>query len=317
MKVDISIIIGTYNRCESLAKTLDSILALTCDGSFTFELIVVDNNSTDETKKVVERLRPQYRTEVKYAFEPKQGVSYARNLGIQEARGEYVVFTDDDCIPDVKWLQEIFYCFKATHCNAIGGRILPGFPPQTPQWVEDCKDLLCGPIVFHDYGEENKLYEKPMVELVGASMAFRKELFEKHGYFRTDIGVGKGTMGDETEFFKRLQGHGCRIYYCGKAVVVHPVGINRLKLKYIARWNMQLGRYRFIVDEKSLVDKKLACYFGVPRYLITEMLGHGILLIPNIFSRRNFLKEWKNLTVKLGRASAMRQKYLQETINEK
>src|SRR3989338_6916981 len=137
MKVDISIIIGTYNRCESLAKTLDKILTLTCDGSFTFELIVVDNNSTDATREVVERFRPQYKTEVKYIFEPKQGVSHARNHGIQNARGEYLVFTDDDCLPDTKWLQEIFDCFKKTQCDAIGGRIFPGFPPQTPQWIKD------------------------------------------------------------------------------------------------------------------------------------------------------------------------------------
>ena len=312
MEIDISIIIPTCNRGEILKKALESIHSLACDGSFTYRFLIVDNNSTDKTKEVVENFRDQYKVEVKYFFEPQQGISCARNRGIREAQGEFIVFTDDDCLPNYQWLGEIFECFKETQCDAIGGRILPSFPPHTPKWVEKCKDLLCGPIVFHDYGEETKLYEKPMLEFVGANIAFRREVFQKYGYFRTDLGVGQGTMGEETEFFQRLQSQGCKIYYCGKAVVWHPVEFQRLSLKYLAKWNIGLGKYRFLIDEKGVVAEKLARTFGVPRYLIAEMAGHCFLLMLNIFNRRNFLREWKNLTVKIGRASAMQQKFWEE-----
>ena len=83
----------------------------------------------------------------------------------------------------------------------------------------------------------------------------------------------------------------------------------RLSLKYIATWNIGLGRYHFMVDEKGLVDKGLVCYFDVPRYLIREIIGHAILLFLNIFNKRAFLKEWIDLSVKLGRVSGIRKSY--------
>lgn len=312
MKIDISIIISTYNRSQVLKNALESIYQLACDGSFTYRFLIVDNNSTDNTREVVENFRDRHKTAVKYFFEPQQGISYARNRGIREAEGEYLIFTDDDCLLDSEWLKEIYKCFKTTGCDAIGGRILASFPLNTPRWVEECKDILRGPVVYHDYGEDVKPYDKPMIEFFGANMAVRREVFQKIGHFRTELGVGQGTMGDETEMFQRLKKNGCKIYYCGKAVVWHPVDPHRLSLKYLAKWDIGLGKYRFLVDENGVVDEKLPRLFGVPRYLIREMLGHCLRLTALCFSRKKFLKEWRELTIKLGRAIAMRDKFLSE-----
>lgn len=308
---DITIVICTYNRCETLKNALNCIYRLKHDTSFSYRFLVVDNNSTDKTREVVENFKNQVSPNIQYFHEPNQGISHARNKGIKEALGKYIVFTDDDCLPESSWLNEIYRCFETTDCDVIGGRVLPLFTDKVPAWVRHCKDLLRGPIVFHDYGEEIKPYTKPMIELIGANMAFKREAFEKFGYFRTDLGVGRGTMGDETEFFQRLFKQNCKIYYCGKAVVWHPVELNRLTLRYLGKWNIGLGKYRFMVDENNQVDKNLVCCFGVPRYFVLQMLRHTMLLPFYVFNRRAFIKEWKELTVKIGRVIAMRQAYLE------
>src|SRR3989338_10501728 len=139
MKIDISIIICTYNRCETLKSVLESIDSLNGNGSFGYEFIIVDNNSTDKTREIVEKFRDQRKSNIKYIFEPQQGIGHARNRGIREAGGNFLVFTDDGCLPEPAWLTEILKCFKMTGFGAMGGRILPRFPADTPKWVNDCK----------------------------------------------------------------------------------------------------------------------------------------------------------------------------------
>lgn len=310
MTIDISIIICTRNRCENLKETLESLLRQKHTASCVYQVIVVDNHSTDRTKEVVEGFIPQFNGRLRYAFESSAGLSFARNKGIREAGGTIVAFTDDDCVVDPQWVHAIYTCAKETDFDALGGKILPVYPPETPRWVRANKDLLCGPIVFHDYGEGTKPYQKPMIEMVGANMAFRRTIFADCGLFRTDLGAGQGTMGEDTEFFKRLAQKTKKIYYCGDVVVRHPVDLRRLKLKSIAQWNMALARYRFIVDENGQVNEDLASCCGIPRYLIREVAGTGFSLLVKMFNRREFLKAWIKLALKLGTISEIKKRSL-------
>lgn len=308
IKVDISVIICTRNRCESLKETLQSLLRQKQGGHEAYEIIVVDNQSTDRTKEVADEFVPKFNGRLRYVFESSTGLSFARNKGIQEAKGAIIAFTDDDCVIDSQWVHAIYQCARETNFEAMGGKILPVYPPETPRWIKANVDLLCGPIVFHDYGDETKLYRKPMLEMVGANMAFRRTIFNDCGLFRTDLGAGRGTMGEDTEFFKRLAQKTQKIYYCGNAVVQHPVDLRRLSLKSIARWNMALARYRFIVDEHARIDGNLKTFLGVPRYLIREVVETAFSLPLRIFNRREFLKAWIKLSLKLGTISEIRRR---------
>ena len=309
----ISIIIATRNRGGSLKKILDSLLSQKNDGSFEFEVIVVDNNSTDGTKATVESYLPKFNeatlARLKYLFEPIKGKSCALNKGIKEAQGDITAFTDDDVVVDSQWLSQIVRCLEQYPCDGVGGRILPFYPKETPQWITDNKHLLSGPIVFYDQGELSKKYEKPMLEFLGANFAFRREVFNQCGLFRTDLGPGTPRIGEDTEFVNRLLKEKKVLYYCGNALVWHPVDVKRMNLRYIAKWNITLGRYRVLGDDQGKIPEHLTYYFGVPRYLINEIMHNGLRAITTIFNKPEFLKAWKQLFINLGKAMEIRRIY--------
>ena len=306
-KLYITVIMATYNRCESLKEALLSLINQECDGSFDYEIIVVDNNSKDQTKMVLEYFISSQRPKIRYVFEPLQGKSYAMNNAIGLARGEILAFTDDDVIADSKWLLNIKRCFEEHQCDGLGGRILPDYPPgRSYQWVKDNVDILMGAIVSYDYGEEIKAYTKPLYEFFGANFAFRKKIFEECGLFRTDLGVGGPYLGEDTEYVNRLEKKNKKLYYCGKALIWHPVDIKRLRLGFIARWNMTLGRYRVFTSEYKALPDGLVYYFGVPQYLILEMFKTLGGLMANILNKREFLKHWIRLSIDWGRAFEIR-----------
>jgi glycosyltransferase involved in cell wall biosynthesis len=309
MSVDISVVICTRDRSQTLAKTLDSLLGQVIDGPVLFSVIVVDNNSRDNTKSVVEGYVPRFNGRLRYGFEPEPGISSARNLGIQLAQGSIIVFTDDDCTVDRYWIRSIYHCFVQHDVDAVGGRILPIYPEGTPEWVDRNKDILCGPIVFHDHGSETMPYTKTMREFFGANIAFKRTVFEECGLFRMDLGAGRGVMGEDTEIFNRLIKNKKKIYYCGQAVVHHPVDLARTKLKYLGKWNIQIAKYRFIVDDGAQIDRTLVYCFGMPRYLIQKIILMVFALPFKIFNRREFLKAWIQLSQQWGRLTEIRKIY--------
>ncbi len=296
----ISVVICTYNRCESLKDTLDTLLVQDCNGSFNYEVIVVDNNSKDKTKGVVTSYMPKFNGHLRYIFESNQGLSYARNRGVKEAKGKIIAFTDDDVVVDRAWIMNIWKCFRDYACDGMGGRVLPLYPKNTPKWVKDNRDLLCGPFVSRDYGRKVIIYSHiTMKPIVGANMAFKRECFDFNGLFRTDLGPGKGTMGDDTEFVSRLENANLPLHYNGNALVWHKVDRKRMNLRYIAKWSIACGRFWALKDERNL-ERGLICYFGVPRYLIKEIATDAVSLISKLLNKRALLKKYTTLFLKIG-----------------
>ena len=307
----LSVIIATYNRCENLKEALETLCAQENDGTFDYEVIVVDNNSKDRTREVVESFIAKEGSKIRYLFESAQGKPYALNAAIRQAKGKILAFTDDDVRVDSIWAKSIKYCFEQYRCDGVGGRILPDFPKNTPQWLKDNMDILRGTIVAYDYGEDTKKYEKPLFEFLGANYAFRREMFEEYGVFRTDLGTGRPPLGEDTEFVNRLEKRSKKLYYCGQALIWHPVDLKRARLSFIAKWNIALGRYRVITGDKKTITSDSVYYFGVPRYLIREMLETALSLTINIFNKREFLKRWIKLSLDRGRAIEFKQAYLE------
>jgi glycosyltransferase involved in cell wall biosynthesis len=283
----ISVIVCTYNRSESLRKTLGSLAQVWAPAGTSWELIVVDNNSTDDTAEVVKTFVAASSLSVRYIFEINQGLSHARNAGIRAARGDIVAFTDDDVTVDPRWLCELRKTFDQFGCVGVGGRIVTMWICQKPAWLElDGPHRLLTPVPSFDLGEEPCELDTN-TPAFGANMAFKKVAFEKYGFFRTDLGrQGSKLMSyEDTEFCTRLFRGGDRLLYAPSAIVYHPATKARLRKSYFQSLYFSHGRYMARVHG---FPENAVLYFGVPRYLFRNFLTDFSKWLFIFDSRRRF-----------------------------
>ncbi len=233
--MDVTVILCTYNRCQSLAKALESVAHSEMPESGSWEVLVVDNNSKDATRNVVAEAAERYPGRFRYLFEPQQGKSYALNAGIRESHGKVLAFMDDDVVVDSHWLQKLTAIFEQAGWEGAGGRILPEGSFVPPRWLSVDGKYALAPLALFDLGlEPGELREPP----IGTNMAFRKEVFEKLGGFRTDLGPSPGSeaRSEDMEFGDRVLGAGQRLWYEPSAVVYHSLPANRLTREYFLAW---------------------------------------------------------------------------------
>lgn len=225
---DISILIATFNRAALLRQTLDALAGL-ARGALAVEVVVIDNNSTDDTRAAVESF--QGRLPVRYLFEPRSGKNIALNRALGEAGlGPIVVFTDDDVLPVKDWLIEIVAaCGRWPGHSVFGGPIevvWPGGKP--PPWAGlEWMRIFVG--AEHQRGPQEKPY--PPGELpCGANLWFRRGIFDSGRRYDESIGprATRRIMGSETSLLKQLVGEGFEIVYCPKTTVGHCVQSDRM-----------------------------------------------------------------------------------------
>ena len=269
-KVDITVIICTYNRAKSLRQTLESLRQMTVPPELEWELLVVDNNSTDNTRATVEEFAKTAAFNVRCVFEPRQGLCHARNAGVANAKGEIIVFTDDDVFVAPEWLRELMDTFRKFDCAGAGGKNVPLWAGLArPKWL--CPPgtyyLGDGPLLDLDLGEEATLTNVPPW---GLNMAFKKSAFEKYGLFRTDLDlVGSGgLLGGDIDFGKRLIRAGEKIAYSPKAVVHHPVTEHRITRAYFLSYYLRLGR---TYARLNPLPPEAVLWFGVPCWIFIEL----------------------------------------------
>jgi len=240
---EVSFIICTYNRASYLRDSLQSLLV---HGSpdFDYEIVVIDNNSTDNTPRVIEAIAKEAEQKgynLRSFRESQQGLSHARNRGIQESRANNLVFFDDD-IRATPSLIPAWCTFFAENpkAEAAGGRIHVQFDDPRPGWMSHFLLPLLG---HHDLGDRSKKYP-PGKYPFGGNMGFRKSIFEKVGYFNTELGR-KGSelnAAEEKELFQRIHSLSVPIHYLPGALLYHRVDESRLSVAFIRKQAMGLGR---------------------------------------------------------------------------
>ena len=274
--MDISIIICTFNRSQSLEKVLENIQRLNGFPQVVWETLVVDNNSADETKAVVARFVDSGMGNIRYIFEGRQGKSYALNSGIEAAKGEILAFTDDDVIIDPDWLLNLKKTFDRYDCAGIGGKIIPVIPVKKPSWLRtDTPTPFMNALGSFDYGDECRELKAPPF---GANMAFNKKVFIQHGLFRVDFGPTKGNAmakGEDTEISLRLLARGEKLMYVPDAVIYHRVQTEKLEKESFRSYYFNYGKLRAKTEREEL-DKNAIYYFGVPRYMFRMLFGKGL-----------------------------------------
>jgi len=242
-----SIIICTYNRSELLEASLRSVVNQDLPADV-FEVIVVDNNSSDNTQDKVMAISSSSQVKISYIFEEKQGLSYARNAGIEASSGKIVAFTDDDIEADREWLPNLLEAFDPPEVSCAGGPLKPLWPHPRPEWLADA---LLPAIAISDFptarmGGEFKGPDYPW----GANIAFRKSVFASIGMFPTDLGrVGNKLLSNEEIFLcKRIEQSNQRIAFAEKAIIYHKVAASRLRKSYFLHRYSNQGASDAILD---------------------------------------------------------------------
>jgi glycosyltransferase involved in cell wall biosynthesis len=236
----VSIVVCTYNRAPSLVETLEALDAQITPADLRWELIVVDNNSTDATREAIERFAARARIRVRSVFEPSQGLSHARNAGVAHAAGGVVGFTDDDVQPAPDWVASVAAAIGAG-ADIVGGRILPRWRRPPPPWLEHRPYFRRALAIMDDASPALVRDPRATPSVWGANMAFRREVFDAVGLFDSRRGmVGtKLYRGEEIDLVQRAIDAGFRVIYDPTVVVWHRIEAERMRLRYVSRLHFQ------------------------------------------------------------------------------
>jgi glycosyltransferase involved in cell wall biosynthesis len=209
----ISIVVCTRDRAARLERCLRQLCETRLDDGVAWQVVVVDNASTDATKSIVDGFATCL--PLAYVYEPNRGLSYARNRGIDRARHIIVAFTDDDCLVAPDWAQEIVTHFaQRPEVSVIGGRVELADADDSPVSIRT-----------HDRGEDVTTAEQVLSWMSGCNMAFRREVFDRAGLFDPAFGKGRriGSAEDLDLLYRALK-HGARMTYAPSVVVRHAHG---------------------------------------------------------------------------------------------
>jgi glucosyl-dolichyl phosphate glucuronosyltransferase len=273
-----SVLIPTYNRAADLRGTLRSMAGLTPGEPW--ELIVIDNNSTDDTRAVALDAATWFPVELRYVFEKEQGRCAALNQGIGVARGEIIVTTDDDVRVKSDWLSQAAASLNDSSCDYVGGKVLPIWGGERPAWLPNHAGRPWSVIALLDHGDQPIEFDERHVPL-GVNLAFRRDCFSRAGLWDNRVGRKAGTLlGQEVrEWGLRAGAAGLKGFYAPNMVVEHIIPKERLTKKYFRRWFYWNGISRALLyaqsrinmqapEDHSLDFSTVPHIAGVPRYML-------------------------------------------------
>jgi glycosyltransferase involved in cell wall biosynthesis len=269
-----SVIVCTYNRSKLLSENLKSLIGQ--DFNEPFEIIVVDNNSSDNTRQVVRELAKAPPKKIIYSVEEKQGLSHARNKGIDLAGGEIIAFIDDDAIADKSWLSNLVSVYEDPNVGCAGGRVELEWQGARPDWLPVYRENYLGRL---DYGEEIIELKFPKTPF-GLNMSFRKAALNPSASFSPELGRSSTNLlsNEEVELCYKVEKAGWKIIYVPKALVKHKVHAERLVKSWFYHRSYWQGRSDAIVD---LRNKKYA--YSKLKRLASEMARRKTAANPDEF----------------------------------
>src|SRR5687767_12957191 len=262
MRLDV--IIPTYNRQDLLPLTLNSLLAAEIPSELEVRIIVVDNNSTDGTRQVVESFQKKFGERIQYCFEPQQGRSHALNAGITATSGELVGTIDDDEEIERNWYKTLFAAFRDRQLDFIGGPYVPRWSISPPEWLPSAYGGVVG---WVDGGEQEVPFDRsyPGI-LMGGNAVFKRSVLSKVGLYATWLGrTDKGLLtGEDEELYGRLLAHGAKGVYLPNLIIYHHIPAERVTKSYFRRWCFWRGVSLGLLHR----TRRLPCayLFSIPRW---------------------------------------------------
>lgn len=264
----ISAVICTYNRSQLLRGAIESLLNQTLNRS-EYEIIVVNNASTDNTSKVVNKFITDFKDfNIKYIFESEQGLSHARNAGFKNAKTDFVAYIDDDAKADKNWLKEAIKIIDEIKPDIFGGPIYPFYLTEKPEWFLDRYEIRT------NGNDPRFLNENEYIS--GSNIIFKKKVLELLGGFDTNLGMNgeKLGYGEETRLILKARDEvkNVKIYYSPKIFVYHLVPEKKMRFGYFVEHNFAVGNRAKDIWQKEITLIMKIIYFMVVIYDIVCIL---------------------------------------------
>jgi glucosyl-dolichyl phosphate glucuronosyltransferase len=259
----ISIVVCTYNRCSLLESAVKSLMQQTVSKNL-YEVIVIDNNCTDDTKNVVEKLKSEYEN-LKYIIEGKTGLSNARNTGYINAQSAYIGYTDDDAKVSSNYVEQCLKIIDNYKPDIFGGPVYPFYEYEKPNWF---KDIYGNMSCFEKSG-----WTTPEQYLSGPNIILRKNLLVECGGFDPNLGMDGYTSryGEETQVVFWAHQHHKKIYYSTDLIVYHLVPKYKLNLLYHLKSGYESGRDYFFINDTSVKPLNEISLKGLTNHLINQI----------------------------------------------
>ena len=272
--MDFTVIVCTYNRSRNLPSCLGALAEQKGTEGIEWEVLVVDNNSSDDTSEVVAKLGRELPIRVRYAREAQQGLNHARNRGIADSASTWFTFVDDDIRVCPDWLAALHEAFIRDDADAVGGRIHLDPTVKLPPWVEPGTEIA-GFLGYQDFGDDPFRMDGRSKYPFGGNMSFHRRVVDRIGVFNPKLGrKGEGRKrgelfkGAETDYFHRLADTGgARIFYEPRAIVYHRVLPHQLRQRYFLTIHFNAGFQKALYDSTQFHRRAL----GVPLFLYPQL----------------------------------------------
>jgi glycosyltransferase involved in cell wall biosynthesis len=273
MNKKLTAVFCTYNRAARLPALVAALRTQDC--SIPYDILVVDNNSSDDTPEVLQQLSQGDGPPLRYVREATQGIPFARNRAVEECLdlgSDFMLFMDDDELPGKDLLESAVDALDHEGAECAGGRVEIVFAPgQRPSWLED---ELLGFLAEIDHGHDAFWIKDYTTPLWTANIAYRMEIFSRHPDMRFDtrynrLGHAVGG-GSDAIMFRAMIDRGIKVRYRPDMVVEHYVDDWRLKRRYFLKLHFIAGRKhgQFQTGEYPRT------IFGVPPFMISQAIGH-------------------------------------------
>lgn len=264
----LTVAVCTWNRSRLLARTLEEMTRLRVPDAVEWELIVVNNNCTDDTDEVLGRF--EGRLPLRRVFEPEAGQSHARNAASREATGDYVLWTDDDVLVDPGWLEAYWSAFRRwPDASVFGGPIRPWFEGTPPRWLEVALPMVEGAYAIRDLGPEPVPLGHDTYPF-GANMAMATDALRRFP-FDPELGLqpNRNTRGDEMVLIRQMLAEGESGWWVPEATVRHYIPHARQSLRYLHDYYYGAGK--LLARIETLEGRSL---FGRPLWLWKQAVRH-------------------------------------------
>jgi len=272
--VDFTVIVCTYNRSHNLPSCLAALAAQEGLDGIEWEVLIVDNNSSDDTPAMCDRLSRELPIRIRYAREAQQGLNFARNRGVSSSQGQHFTFVDDDIQVSPGWLAALRQAFVQHDADAVGGRIHLDPDTALPSWIIPGSEIA-GFLGYQDFGDRPFRMDGTTRYPFGGNMSFHRRVVEKIGLFDPKLGrKGEGRKrgelfkGAETDYFHRLAASGdARIFYEPRAIVYHRVQPHQLQRRYFLTIHYNAGFQKAFYDVREHPRRML----GIPLFLYPQL----------------------------------------------